>query len=1696
MPALRLAPGENVERRAIVAVESTDADWLIYRRLGDVITEENYPRVLHVTDEDLAQHPAVHAVFDVHARDGDGYRFLLSARYGHDVDTQRGAVLDAWHDLGRSGEPFVDRIVLEPRHSEELLAEAGLRVFGGMRARDLRAVSVHLSIAQDDPQQEPYDPALASNRLLAVHLFSGPERRTVTLEAKRSGEAELLRLVISTIARLDPDVVVADGLRHEVMPFLLGRLAQHGLDPGFGREGGDAWMEGDFLRIWGRQTIDLRDLVHRYAEISPKLSRTPTVADAAQLLLGRGIGAMSPRRLRGRRSLAAWARLTQEGAVRHEGCLFATMIEPFLALAQVTPVTLERLVRHEGSIAARARLREEHALRNLALPVESIADAEQPKPLKESRRIGFFPEVLHIDFRSHYPTLMSESEDLRPAWDELGIVPAVLRELMGRREQVQRQADVAPPDQQRELHAEQLALKLLANKLIGAIRQKPGPHRLFRDRAAAARVVQAGREELEALINVLEEPGAEIVSVNTDGLFVATGDSDLATVRRCTEERFGVRVKIAGPYRMLAVDVDDYALMDELGEVTWRGSKLLGRQQPEFVRDLLHQVVAAYLSGTEQAGELLLLGVRQVLSGEVATAQLAESGRLEDLCERLRSTLPVGAAPRVYHRSQVEVALLDRRRDPRDYDRWFYANRIIHAVSVVMETADPKGGWLTELDAEERAPTATSQKAPSKEGMTKRSFERLVDRFGKRRLRLQVLGQDRGLPPCVATTLAGLLKGDAVGYVPIAKLVAEMRVMGISRQEIADQLSVRAGGQLRYSKWVREDEVGGVDVRDERWPTVPHHLGCDHTELRRICRWEQCYRSGEVAGFDEDSSPSFGKYVSDVREGVASIMAEPPPLGITMVEAPPRSGRSWQTAWQAGMAAAAGERVLLLANDHRGVAELVSHFTVQKKTHDLPLGGLRIVHLFGRRTGDTCAFEDDRPCGGCPMGRSTAEDGPNPMVVALLTRKHKKLLDRAALDEVGRAYGLCTYTVSRVLAERADIVLGVHAHLIAPGFIAHLEGERPFDRIYIDEADLLPDAIREATTYRLPLLGVRHESRAPLESDCGDRCEGCHLAFARMLDKMGAPVASGACEPGHEGPRMIEAQLMRGLDVIRDARNLAPGLDLDAVGHNVGLLVEVLLSERDVLDEPHVSPKDYLTSLARKALDVHQDDPEIGPPVAIVEDDKLVRLSFRPCVDPDVRKTELAKEPIAMLTRAAPRYRELLDEECVDRLPQEDARAVELVVRFADFMDHAARRAATTLLVPLIRPKGRKDVRTHCGLELQFVDQASVMGAARLLSKRKTTLLSGTFLDPDLVRRALLRSEEIVVKTVTSPMHREITVIQHTEQGRNKDPGRPRRLDAEHLAAMLRQVAEEARPEPGHQLEALFFAKTIKARNRLAKQLADILGAEARVRRIEYSGPRSAPTVLADPQMAKLHVDVDYLRSPGSRAVDRTDCDVLIVYGNGTPRFDGFYPMVETINSETDAQLTVGDLADHSAQRAVIQALFRPAADPSRRRVLLLVNQMNAADLPEWLQNRRLSASVFYADIGEVENVAHEQAIILGKEVASRLGRPGLRSQPRQRPLTPDDLLEWNRPHADRARQANQRMVDHLNDQLATDGYVSAGNAVGKTQSWGRFLKWLQEVGFLMPIREGRGTRYVITDEYERLLDAVRNAKISGNANR
>jgi len=261
---------------------------------------------------------------------------------------------------------------------------------------------------------------------------------------------------------------------------------------------------------------------------------------------------------------------------------------------------------------------------------------------------GVIRNVWHCDVQSLYPSLML-AFDIKPRGDELNLFLPLLRDL--RQFRLKAKADVknaTDETQRRHLDALQQTFKILINSFYGY----PGFSQAhFGDFNAAEQITAKGRETLKLMLDWLRNRGANVIEIDTDGLyFVPPPKSDPKTLEGDLQAALpkGVDVEIDGQFpAMFSYKMKNYALLDADGKLHVTGSALRSRGLEKFQRQFLEEMLTLALQGeAKKVPQLYEDYCQKIERGQFPIEMLAKTETLQDSLDAYQQKIAKSARNR------------------------------------------------------------------------------------------------------------------------------------------------------------------------------------------------------------------------------------------------------------------------------------------------------------------------------------------------------------------------------------------------------------------------------------------------------------------------------------------------------------------------------------------------------------------------------------------------------------------------------------------------------------------------------------------------------------------------------------------------------------------------------------------------------------------------------------------------------------------------------------------------------------------------------------------------------------------------------------------------------------------------------------------------------------------------------------------
>jgi DNA polymerase, archaea type len=644
----RLLFGDSAEG-GIVAAELAGKEVELFRRGKDGTTKrERRPLRLFLLLRDLALMNGFRGACQTVRLTGE---FPLR----HLLTFDSGDVLEAARRHLRKAKPDDSPWMVLTDLTEQHLMLTGATYFMGVQFGDLRRMQLAIA-TYTTAGFEFSSAAREGDRIIAIGLSDNSGFETV-LRGSEMDERAMLEALVRIVQERDPDVIEGHSLFRLDLEYIEARARRHRIKLNLARDGN--LMRGRSARmqiaertigyrrydVYGRNLIDTWILAQHYDIASRELEGFGLRELAAHFNLSRGEsdfvepGAVShtfertPDKLYA--SLAEDLRATRQ---------IGEMLEPsYFVQAQIFPYSFQNVVLRGNATKIDAMLMRAYLAQGHSIPLPD-EPSEVAGGYTEVRRCGVAHNVLHCDVTSLYPSLMLEGKH-GPSSDKLGVFLHMLTDLRSFRIQAKAAVREVGGTERRNLEALQQTFKILINSFYGYLGFAMGH---FNDFAQANNVTRRGRELIQRAIVELEARGAEVIEVDTDGIyFVAPFPmTDEGAANALLEEAAaampaGIRLEIDGRYPgMFSYKMKNYVLLDERGELTIRGSGLKSRGLERFQRRFMEELFRLMLNEDRETIPALYESCRaSIASHEIGITELMKTETLQDSPEVYRSKI-------------------------------------------------------------------------------------------------------------------------------------------------------------------------------------------------------------------------------------------------------------------------------------------------------------------------------------------------------------------------------------------------------------------------------------------------------------------------------------------------------------------------------------------------------------------------------------------------------------------------------------------------------------------------------------------------------------------------------------------------------------------------------------------------------------------------------------------------------------------------------------------------------------------------------------------------------------------------------------------------------------------------------------------------------------------------------------------------
>ena len=537
---------------------------------------------------------------------------------------------------------------------QHYLTHTGRTLFKGMTLEEVKRLQIEVIASAGEG-----DLAEASqNHIASITLSdnSGWEEMILVdpAQAEESEQAAIKRLT-SVIKERDPDVIEGHDLFRFDLPYLVARARKAKTKLDWGRSGGflrsrpsriqiaEKTIDYPKFALDGRHFVDTF-LLAQFYDVGMRSLAGFERADVAQHFGLCENAAVST--LAGKELQRAWRagdeRFRQRAlcAVRETRAVAELLSPSYFIQAQIFPYNYQDVIVRGNATRINALFLREYFRQRHSIPEMPMARGFEGG-YTAMFHTGVVRNVWHCDIASLYPSVMLQF-DCFPVTDQLQIFRSLLTDL--RTFRLEAKASMRSANgraEQQHFHALQNTFKILINSFYGYLGFAQGH---FADFDAAARVTQIGRELLQKMIDWLNQRGAQVIEVDTDGIyFVPPPDAEPERLRGELAKELppGIEVEFDEQFdAMFSYKAKNYALLTRDGEVILKGGALKSRGLEKFQRVFLEEMIKLLMEDKAEAIPQLRDDYeRRIRDGEMPIEMLMKTDTLQDSLEKYRQKI-------------------------------------------------------------------------------------------------------------------------------------------------------------------------------------------------------------------------------------------------------------------------------------------------------------------------------------------------------------------------------------------------------------------------------------------------------------------------------------------------------------------------------------------------------------------------------------------------------------------------------------------------------------------------------------------------------------------------------------------------------------------------------------------------------------------------------------------------------------------------------------------------------------------------------------------------------------------------------------------------------------------------------------------------------------------------------------------------
>lgn len=642
----------------IVALEPLGEDRMrLFIRHGDQLTtrDEAFSPFMLLEDKELIE--GFKGPFKIEKLSGTNeYRYLLLFQnWGDCLKGKSYLQKKTRESASPTGPSYL--FLSDPVHQFLLLS--GKTFFKGLHFSGLHRLALDIETACA-PGFEFSNPERSEDRILSIALKDNRGYSEV-LFGMDMKEEEMLVALGKRISSLDPDVIEGHNIFNFDLEYISARARMHGVKLHWGRDGSpprvrrsrfavaERLIDYTRMELFGRHVVDTMFLL-QYYDVSARELESYGLKAAS-----RHFGLAEDDRTYIERNAVQWYYENEPETLKKYNmddagetlALSDLLGYSFFLQSRVFPFSFQNIFVRGNATKINSLFLREYLRQRSSVP-KPRGKGEFEGGYTDVFVTGAVQNVVHCDVASLYPSILL-SFGLKPSGDTLNVFLPLLKELKEFRLEAKRRAQKASSAHDRDYYqALQQTFKVLINSFYGYL--GTDIHH-FSDQQLAGEVTRHGREIIRKMLTWLRNEGATPVEIDTDGIYfvpppgVKGSKQAEALVERLSHSLpEGIDVEMDGNYlAMFSYKRKNYALLDNHGNMTIKGSALRSRGMEKYLREFLSAMLRLLLEEKgKEVYRLLQESSDRLKRHEMDVSWLAKTETLSESPESYREKVQSG----------------------------------------------------------------------------------------------------------------------------------------------------------------------------------------------------------------------------------------------------------------------------------------------------------------------------------------------------------------------------------------------------------------------------------------------------------------------------------------------------------------------------------------------------------------------------------------------------------------------------------------------------------------------------------------------------------------------------------------------------------------------------------------------------------------------------------------------------------------------------------------------------------------------------------------------------------------------------------------------------------------------------------------------------------------------------------------------